>query len=724
MAWQKSLRIVVALVGVAVALAVFFTMRERQVAPPPTPVQRVDDKATLEIFDSVLERFAGLDKEFSIEGTKHIARNEDGSMSWFGNPITIRIRKGENRTIQITAPEVKISSGETHFELTGPVRLDDSDGFWLETAAATVNEADSITHIPGAATFGKGRMTGSGSGLSYDDTRQVLLISKQTQVKTVDESGKPVMQLSSETAMLDRMQHVLTADTGVHVVRNDQVIDADHANSRLGPNNDVVTYIELHGNSRVTGGEPVEGMSARDVTLDYTDDGKTLEAVKMLGSASVAMTGDDGKAGLRIAGETVDLTLATDGKLTGIHAGGGVRTDLPAGNDVPPRLITSQVLDGTGEAGKGLTLLTFAGDVSYTEQLLPAKGAAADKQVGKRSATAPKLELSMSDDAVKAAVFSAAPGSGQVTFEETGLKACAARAEYQPEKGSLALSGATKSGKPMVAEEQTAIEGQTIKIGLETRQMTADGGTTTWMRSKDVTRCRPSTQRSAKEQGGNNVPRLLKADAPVTITAPALQYESERGYAVFSGGRSTLDQDETVITGDRIVIDQTKGDLTVTGKAVAQLLLDGKKTNIQAHEIRYVDEKRSIVFLSDAKAGTKEVRLASGAESDLRAGTIDITLAAKDNTMERMKATGGVRIIEGTYTVTGGATLDYTAATGEYVVTSDGRAPVIAVSRTGNDCNDGHRIRFYKGKSKTVTVEGAGVFNASVDRSKACSATR
>ena len=487
MAWQKSLRIVVALVGVAVALAVFFTMRERQVAPPPTPVQRIDDKATLEIFDSVLERFAGLEKEFSIEGAKRFVRNGDGSFTLFGNPITIRIRKGENRTIRITAQEAKVSPGETHFELTGPVRLDDSDGFWLETARATVNRSDSITHVPGTATFGKGRMSGSGSGLSYDDTRQVILISKRTQVKTVDESGKTVMQLSSETAMLDRMQHVLTADTGVHVVRNDQVIDADHANSRLGPNNDVVTYIELHGNSRVTGGAPVEGMSARDVTLDYTDDGKTLVAVKMLGSASVAMTGDDGKAGLRIAGETVDLTLATDGKLTGIHADGGVRTDLPAGNDVPPRLITSQVLDGTGEAGKGLTLLTFARDVSYTEQLLPAKGAAADKQVGKRSATAPKLELSMADDKVNAAVFSAPPGGGQVTFEETGLKACAARADYQPETGSLALSGATKSGKPMVAEEQTAIEGQTISIGLDKRQMTADGGTTTWMRSKDVT---------------------------------------------------------------------------------------------------------------------------------------------------------------------------------------------------------------------------------------------
>ena len=54
--------------------------------------------------------------------------------------------------------------------------------------------------------------------------------------------------------MLDRLQHLLTLDTGVHVVRDDQVIDTDHANGRLSASNDIVTFIELHGNSRVTGG--------------------------------------------------------------------------------------------------------------------------------------------------------------------------------------------------------------------------------------------------------------------------------------------------------------------------------------------------------------------------------------------------------------------------------------------------------------------------------------
>ena len=50
------------------------------------------------------------------------------------------MHKGENRTVTITAREAKVSKDENYFELTGPVRLEDSDGFWLETDTATVNQ--------------------------------------------------------------------------------------------------------------------------------------------------------------------------------------------------------------------------------------------------------------------------------------------------------------------------------------------------------------------------------------------------------------------------------------------------------------------------------------------------------------------------------------------------------------------------------------------------------
>ena len=718
MTWQKPARIGVALVGVASALAVYLAMGERRAAPPPKPVQYQDPKAVVSITGSVLKSFSGEFKDFDIDYERGDVF-EDGSMKLYGNPITIVVRKGENRTFRITAREAMVDKDRNSFQLTGPVRLEDSDGFWLETATATMNRLDSIAHVPGTATFGKGRMSGSGEGFSYDERRQVLLISRDARVKTVDNAGQPVMQLTSGTGMLDRLQHVLTLETGVHVVRNEQVIDTDLASSRLGVNNDVVTFIEMHGNSRVTGGPPIDAMSAHDISLDYTEDGKTLEAVKMAGAASAAMAGESGQPGTQIAGETVDLTLAADGELTAVVARENVRLQLPARAETPPRTIVAQALDGTGEAGKGLTKVTFTRDVRFSEEPLRPKGSAAEKEGGKRTANSQKLEASLVDDAVTTAMF-----TGNVTFEETGLKACAAQAEYEPQKGSLALAGATKEGAPVVAEEQVTIEAQTIDVGLDTRLMRARGNVTTWMRSPSMRRCKPPTARAKDEQGANKVPRLLKTDAPVLIKAQDLEYDSRKGTAVYTsplGRRATLDQDdETAISGERISIDQTNGDLTITGNAISTLMLDNKQTTGRGHEIRYSDAKRLITYVSGTKAGSTEVSLKSGPETHLQAGSIDITLNAKDNALDRMRALRNVRVVEGVNTVTGGGSLDYTAATGEYVVKAAGTTPVSIVQRDGGECRhfDGTMITFNKDKDKPLSIDGRQTRNAATTSSK------
>ena len=709
MSWQKPARIGVAVIGILSAVAVYLTMGERRAAPVPQPITREDPKAIVEFAAGTeIAKFIGARKDIDIKDAKFSAY-DDGSVKLSGEsgkPFTILVHKGESRVIEIRQREAKISKDENYFDLTGPVKLVDSDGFWLDTDRATINRADSIFHVPGAATFGKGRMTGSGVGFSYDETRQILLISQKARIKTVDEAGKPVMEMTAGTGMLDRLQHVTTLNTNVHVVRNNQIIDTDAANGRLSANNDVVTFVELHGNSRVTGGTSIESMSARDIGLDYTDDGKTLEAVKMAGSANVAMTGDAGKPGRKIAGEDVlDLTLAADGMLTSAVARENVRLELPAAAGTPQRNITAQTLDGTGEAGKGLTSVTFTRDVSFIERPLDSKTGPADNKAG-RTARSQRLEASMANDAVTAATF-----TGDVTFEETGLKGCAARADYQPQKESLALSGETKAGKPILAEEQSAIESMTIEVALETRQMKARGGVT-FKRGSGAQRCRPANGRPPGEQGANNVPKLLKSDQPMTITAPSLDYDSRDGLASFFDGRVVLSQgqDTSIIARDSLVIDQTKGDLSATGDVRSSLILDNKKSTGTGHELRYVDAKRLITYTSAPKAAAGDVSLISGPDSTIRAGSVDLTLAAKENTLERMRARKNIRLTEGTQSVEGGATLDYTASDGRYVVTGESPAPVVVITRSPKCREDiGQSVEFYKGTER-VKVSGAGVF--------------
>jgi lipopolysaccharide export system protein LptA len=212
----------------------------------------------------------------------------------------------------------------------------------------------------------------------------------------------------------------------------------------------------------------------------------------------------------------------------------------------------------------------------------------------------------------------------------------------------------------------------------------------------------------------------------VTIKAPSLEYDSRKGTAVYSGGGVRLDQDDTVLMGEQIAIDQTNGDLTVTGSALSTLMLDDKRTTGRAHEIRYADNKRLITYAGAAKASSPEVSLDSGPDSTLRAGSIDITLDAKDNALDRMRASRNVRIVEGANIVTGGATLDYTAATGEYVVKGGAVTPVSIVQRDGDACRQysGNFVSFNKDKDKPVVIDGQQRRNAGTAPSKsACTSS-
>jgi lipopolysaccharide export system protein LptA len=324
----------------------------------------------------------------------------------------------------------------------------------------------------------------------------------------------------------------------------------------------------------------------------------------------------------------------------------------------------------------------------------------------------------MANDAVTAATF-----TGDVTFEETGLKGCAARADYQPQKESLALSGETKAGKPMLAEEQSAIEGMTIDVALETRQMKARGGVV-FKRGPGAPRCRPASGRPAAEQGANNVPKLLKSDQPMTITAPSLDYDSRNGLASFFDGRVVLSQgqDTSIIARDSLVIDQTKGDLSATGEVRSSLMLDNKKSTGSGHELRYVDAKRLITYRSAPKTAAGEVSL-TNPDSTIRAGSIDLTLAEKENTLNDMAARTNIRLTDGSHKVEKGATLEYKAQDETYVVKGDGVTDVVVLT-LGATCRQqsGQYVAFSK-KTDSVSIKSNNSLGASKPLNSACTSS-
>ena len=79
---------------------------------------------------------------------------------------------------------------------------------------------------PGAVTFERDRMTGSGTGMSYDKNADVLSLADQSHVSLRDEHGNVTMEFTSGKSIFDRMAHTLALDGNVHALHGQQVIDA------------------------------------------------------------------------------------------------------------------------------------------------------------------------------------------------------------------------------------------------------------------------------------------------------------------------------------------------------------------------------------------------------------------------------------------------------------------------------------------------------------------
>ena len=753
--WQKRARLGVAVVGVVTAGVVYLAMRERPDTATPAAIIRMDPKSVVEVAGAVLQGITGIEKNFEIDANRNYTY-PDGSTK-FVDGVTILVRKGDNRTFTVRATEALTDKDRISIELMGAVRLEDSDGFFLTTDRATYDRGKSIARTTGAVAFGKGRMSGTGVGIMYDQANNVLQVADQAQVTTRDEAGMPVMEFTGGAATLDRMQHRLTVEETVHVVRSEQIIDADRGVASLSANDDVIQFLELRGNARVQGGGgDIDAMSARDINLDYTDDGVRLEAVALTGTAAVArvgqngagdqmvgemidiqlaedganhirlkngaitMIGEQGKDGRRIAGQSLDLNVAKDGTLTRAIGRQDVRLEFPAAANAPKRSIRANSLDGTGQAGKGLTDTTFDGNVVFTEEERPANAAGKDAGSATRTARSQRLHASLANDAVTSATFTI-----DVTFEETGLKACADRVDYQPEKGALALSGVTAGGKPIVAEEQVAIEADAVDVALETRRMRAKGNVTTQVRT--ASRCKPATARAAASQGPNRMPGLLKQDVGATIRAGALDYDGSAGKALYSG-RALMSQGDTSISGDTLELDQSKGDLVATGNAISTMAMDNAQSTGRAHQIRYIDADRVIRYAAapPPPAGTvpppAPVPPVPGArgrgaappanqpqlsvpQGDLRADEkIEVVLAEGGGKAERIEAFTNVSMRQpGQRTASDAATLTYHADEQKYVMTAGATAPVKLVA----DCREfrGKTLTFY-GTDDRISIDG------------------
>lgn len=692
MVWQRRARWGVALFAVAFAIGVFYAMGERPTVGETKAPPRQDPKASLELAAGVLTRLAGADESFAVDVENYFAY-PDRSLK-LDRP-RIRIKNRHNRDFTITAQSGLVAPDDKGYDLKQNIVLKASDGLEIHTDDASYSRADHIVRAPGSVTFTRGKMAGAGVGMTYDVDKEILTLTSASRVAIYNDAGEATTSFESGSSSLDRLADVLTLDGTVHMLRDQQEFDAERAIARLSEDEAFVRYVELRGDARVTGGGSLDAMSARDIDLDYSDDGQVMERVILAGEAGVAVKGAEGSPAREIHGDRLDLELAKDGTLTKATGQNGVRLQLPADGKAAPRAITAKTLEATGAPGKGLTSVRFDDTVVYKE----AEGTASAREANSQS-----LRLALDDAGITDAAF-----TGRTTFRDGTLTATADDARYSPARGTLGLKG----GTPTVRDENVVINGDAIDVAFETRQMTAKGNAKTTY---------SGTRKSGPDTAESKMPGLLKANEAVTVTAASLDYSGSRKVATYTGNVTLRQGVSTNIRATQeLTLDQGAGDLTAIGGVRATFVNDrNEQTQANADEVRYTDKTRMVRYSTTAP-GQSRVDSATG---DLRAARIDITLEKDSSNVARIVAQPAISIRVDQRTVTG-ARLEYTAADGNYVVDGDARSPVRLTDRTGTTCvpASGMRLTITKG-TEGFKLEGAGTSRPRTGGAGTCAPTR
>lgn len=714
MRWQRAAQAVIAVLVVGFVIVLVTTLRKERVEPPKTPPpKRLDDKSTLESQGGGSNTFSDPSgkKRFVISWGTHVALPDGRSRL---SQVSVTINRGE-RPLVITSDEADVTQKEGAIEpeqavFKGNVHLSGGSGLDVATSEATYTKPDGMLRIPGAVTFTKGRMRGSGVGATYDQNREVLWILDQAKIAVAaGTDGQGSLDASASRAGLARAEHYMVLEGAARLEAEGRIIQSDLITLRLTPDDERIQSMELRGQSRITGGAGgPQAMSATNIDLTYGEDGRTLQAARLVENAVMQLPGDAGAAGKRIAGDAIDLALAPDGKtVTNLVAKGRVQVDLPAEAGSAAQQIRAASLTATGAPDTGLQNATFAGGVDYRETRAARKGAPAVDRTAKSETLV--LETKPGLGALQKADF-----RGNVQFRDAPeFRAEAQQGVYHIAGDRLELmpaEGQPGPASPRVTDGKISVAARTIHFTLSTREMTA----ATNVRSTIL-------PEKGKGTGEPRVPSMLAPDKEVNVTSNRLQYKG--GAATYSGN-VTLWQEKTTIRGAEIIIDEKSGNLTATGGATTFFLFDetdaktGAKRRVEstgkADTFVYTDAKRLATYTGQAQI--------SGAQGNVTGDRILLFLKPKVNELERAEAYGanGSVVVKEGQRIAKGDHLTYTAADETYLMT--GR-PVELVEEKKGSCSVTHGADLaFSRISDSARVNGNGTFPHTSKSLPACPA--
>jgi LPS export ABC transporter protein LptC len=693
MRWQRHARLIVALFGVLFAAFVARQLKPRDTPADSTSVHKADPGAITETTKGTLAKFKGSRQNVDVAFERQLLYS-DNTSKLFGVKIVTQEKSGP-RTFTITANEGRVGSNESSIELDGAVRLAGSDGLTAATEHATYSDSDGLVRASGPVEYARGRMRGTGIGMTWDKAQDVLSILDQAVVHIApDDKGAGAGEITAGTAAFSRAEKLIRFERAVHMQRGEQLVDAATAVLYLTADQSRIDTMELRDQARISTAKAapgaVQALAGQSMNLKYGDDGETLQHAVISGAATIQVAGDAGKAGREIAAALIDVTLAPDGSTpTALVGRDNVLLTFPPDAGQGGRTIRAATLDAKGEPNKGLTRAQFAGNVQFREQV---------GSTG-RAANSAGLDVGLKPgfSTIEAATFTRG-----VRFEQGTMTALAAVGHYDPDKGTLALSGA-EPGRvaPHVENEKIVVDASAIDVTLDGPKMTATG--------KVRSELKPAPKPKPGETSDAKVPSMLKQDQSVFVLSEKMDYDGSVSAATYAGG-AVLFQGDTSIKGDTISVDNKSGNLAASGGVTTTTILekrDAKEPKVSssgskdakpkpsiatAKDLKYEDAERHLIYTGDAHM--------TGPEGDMTASRIELYLKPSGDELERAEAYENLTLREQNRE-TKGAKLVYTTADETYVVTG---TPVRIVDQCQRE-TIGRTLTFNKG-ADTVVVDG------------------
>lgn len=691
--WQKRARLFVLAIAVGVVAVVFFTTRRRDELPPPPPIERGDPAATVESSGAFLIQVKGERETVRIEAEKQYSY-PDGSTRLINVKVT-SVRQG--KTFVATGDEARIGENQTNLDMKGNVVMTSSDGLEATAGSATYHQSEGIVRGPGPVTFKRGRMSGSGVDFTYDENRDLLGLSDQTKVRLAgDAAADDATDITAGAAVLARADKFVSFERAVHIVRGNQVIDADSALGDLTDDQEHLTGLALQGNSRIetptAQPDDLKLMSGDVINLTYYDNTDLVQSAIVTGGAALRIAAEKGSAESTLHADNIEIGMAPDGTtLTSLNARDRVVFDLSTAKGLPAKKVTSNALVASGTAGQGLTSASFTGGVEYSE-------------VGgtppiKRTVTSRTLETALNGglSQMKEATF-----MGSARFRDEATEAAAATMRYNMETGQVVLTGAEGQPVPRVVNEQIQVDATTIEMNVEGSNMKAFG------ESRRVQSIMFPSKPGAKNV--RRTPGLMKQDEPVNGVSRELVYTGGENPSIELTGAVILvqgEKNETQIKGEKISIDGKTGNLLATGSVISQMVVQdvNPTTKVRettqstgyAQQMQYDDALRQVTYTTKAHV--------IGPQGDLTGETIVLTFGENGQDIERLEASGEVTMKE-VDRITTGDQLTYIAAKEEYTVVGKGRL-VRMLRTTAEGCkrSEGNTLTFTRG-TDTLLLEG------------------